>query len=156
MPINLAFIATVTLWSLSSVGSLVYRTNCDTGHSFLMVISEGLWHSHLLPSVGSGAFTTYFYDLCLLRLRYQHPTLRMRGKRFYGLRHRSGICVFKINDIMKLKTRIATRICVVFFKILIAKDWLCCRQKKYIKCHKSKRDASFVVNLQIHLDDMLT
>ena len=38
-------------WSLSSEGSLACHTYCDTGHSFIMVISEDPWHSHLLPSV---------------------------------------------------------------------------------------------------------
>ena len=33
---------------LSSEGSLVCHTCCDTGHPFIMVISEDLWHSHLL------------------------------------------------------------------------------------------------------------
>ena len=39
------------LWPLSSEGSLACHTYCDTGHPFIMVISEDLWHSHLLPSV---------------------------------------------------------------------------------------------------------
>ena len=34
-----------------SEGSLECHTYCDTGHPFIMVISEDLWHSHLLPSV---------------------------------------------------------------------------------------------------------
>ena len=46
-------ILTFTLhsWPLSCVGSLVCHTYCDTGHLFIMVISEDLWHSHLLPSI---------------------------------------------------------------------------------------------------------
>ena len=40
-----------TLMALSSEGSLAYHTYCDTGHPFIMVISEDPWHSHLLPSV---------------------------------------------------------------------------------------------------------
>ena len=39
------------LWPLSSEGSLACQTFCDTGHPFIMVISEDPWHSHLLPSV---------------------------------------------------------------------------------------------------------
>ena len=39
------------LWPLSSEGSLAYHTFCDTGHPFIMVISEDPRHSHLLPSV---------------------------------------------------------------------------------------------------------
>ena len=32
-------------------GSLMCHTYCDTNQSFIMVISEDPWHSHLLPSV---------------------------------------------------------------------------------------------------------
>ena len=32
-------------------GSLTCHTYCDTNQSFIMVISEDPWHSHLLPSV---------------------------------------------------------------------------------------------------------
>ena len=39
------------LRSLSSEGSLAYHTYCDTGHPFIMVISEYPWHSYLLPYV---------------------------------------------------------------------------------------------------------
>ena len=38
-------------WPLSSEGSLACLTYCDTGHPFIIVISEDPWHSHLLPSV---------------------------------------------------------------------------------------------------------
>ena len=38
-------------------------TYCDTGHPFIMVISEEPWNSHLLLSFGSGSVTTYFYHL---------------------------------------------------------------------------------------------
>ena len=38
-------------WPLSSEGSLACHTYCDTGHPFIVVISENPWHSHLLPSV---------------------------------------------------------------------------------------------------------
>ena len=38
-------------WPLSSEGSLTSHTYCDTGHPFIMVISDDPWHSHLLPSV---------------------------------------------------------------------------------------------------------
>ena len=38
-------------WPLGSKGSLVYHTYCDTGHLFIMVISEDPWHLRLLPSV---------------------------------------------------------------------------------------------------------
>ena len=38
-------------WSLNSEGFLACNTYCGTGHPFRIVISEDLWHSHLLPSV---------------------------------------------------------------------------------------------------------
>ena len=38
-------------WPLNSEHSLACHTYCDTGHPFIMVISEDPWHSHLLPSV---------------------------------------------------------------------------------------------------------
>ena len=37
-------------WPLSSEGSLACHTYCDTGHPFIMVISEDPWHSHLFSS----------------------------------------------------------------------------------------------------------
>ena len=38
------------LW-LSSEGSLMCHTYCDTGQPFLMVISKDPWNSYLLPSI---------------------------------------------------------------------------------------------------------
>ena len=38
-------------WPLSSEGSLMCHTHCDTGLPFIMVISEDPWHLHLLPSI---------------------------------------------------------------------------------------------------------
>ena len=38
-------------WPLSSEGSLARHTHCDTGHPFIMVISDNPWLSHLLQSV---------------------------------------------------------------------------------------------------------
>ena len=38
-------------WPLSSEGSLAFHTYCDTSHQFIMVISEGPGHSHLMLSV---------------------------------------------------------------------------------------------------------
>ena len=38
-------------WPLSSEISLACNTYCDTGHPFIMIISEDPWHLHLLPSV---------------------------------------------------------------------------------------------------------
>ena len=35
------------LWPLSSEGSLACHTYCDTGHPFIMIISEIFWQYHL-------------------------------------------------------------------------------------------------------------
>ena len=49
-------------WPLSSEGSLSCHIYCDTGLSFIMVIPEDPWHSHLLSSVlRFGAVITCFY-----------------------------------------------------------------------------------------------
>ena len=40
-----ALITIVNKWFLAC------HTYCDTGHSFIMVISEDPWHSHLLPGI---------------------------------------------------------------------------------------------------------
>ena len=48
-------------WPLSSGGSLACHTFCDTGHPFIMVISEDPWHTHTYyRAFGSGAITTCF------------------------------------------------------------------------------------------------
>ena len=48
---------------LSCEGSWACHTYCNMGHPFIMVISEHPWHSRLLPRIGSGAVTTWFYEL---------------------------------------------------------------------------------------------
>ena len=65
-------------WTLSSEGTLACHTYFNTGHPFIMVISEDTWHSHLLLS--SGAVTTCFYDLCLLRQGFGNPTFSFRDE----------------------------------------------------------------------------
>ena len=39
------------LWPFSSEGPSVWHTYCDTGHLFMIVISDDPWHSHLLLNV---------------------------------------------------------------------------------------------------------
>ena len=46
---------------LSSLGSWACHTYCDLGHPFIMVISEGLWHPHMLDSL---CLSSCYY-LCL-------------------------------------------------------------------------------------------
>ena len=65
--------------AMSSEGSLACDTFCDTGHSFLMVILEDPWHSHLLPSGWQWSCRYMFSDLGLLRLGFEHQTFRLRG-----------------------------------------------------------------------------
>ena len=67
---------------MASEGSLAWHTYCDTGHPFIMVISEDPWHSHLLRAFGSGG---------LSRLGFEHPNFRMRGKRSIRVRNRRGL-----------------------------------------------------------------
>ena len=68
-----------SVWPLSSKGSLACDTFCDTGHSFIMVILEDPWHSHLLPSVWKWSCHYMFSDLGLLRLGFEHQKFRLRG-----------------------------------------------------------------------------
>ena len=56
-------------WPLSSESSLVCHPYCDTGHPFVMIISE--CHTHTCcRTFGSGAVTTCFYELGLSRLSF--------------------------------------------------------------------------------------
>ena len=61
-------------WPMSSEGSLTCHTHCDTGLSFIMVISEDPWHSHLLPSVWQ-----WSCHYLLLRLRSVRPGIEPRS-----------------------------------------------------------------------------
>ena len=51
------------LWLLSNVGSLACHIDCDTEHTFIMVISEDTWHSNLLSSVWQWSCRYLFYRL---------------------------------------------------------------------------------------------
>ena len=53
----------------------------------MTVFSEDPWHSHLLPSVGSGSVTICFYDLGLSRLGFEHSIFRLPDERSNPLRH---------------------------------------------------------------------
>ena len=52
-------------WPMSSEGSLRCHIYCDTGHPFILVISEDSWHSHLIPSAWQLNCHYLFYDLGL-------------------------------------------------------------------------------------------
>ena len=58
-------------WPLSSEGSLTSHTYCDRGNPFKMVISEELWHLHLLLSV-------YQWSCNYLFLRLRSVAARIR------------------------------------------------------------------------------
>ena len=80
-------------WPLSSEGSLACHTYRDTGHPFLMVISEDPWQSHRLPWVMQWSCNYLFLRLMPVVVGIQNSTFRMRGERFNWLRHRSGIAI---------------------------------------------------------------
>ena len=93
-------------WPLRSEGSLTCHTYCDTGHSFIMVISEEPWHSHILPSVWQWNVTTCFYYLGLSRLGFEHPTFRKRGKRSSPLHHRRGYLLYNTYTYCKINVKL--------------------------------------------------
>ena len=74
-------------WPLSSKGSLACTPYCDTGHLFIMVISEDSWYSHYCQTFSNGSVTNCFYELGLTQLRFENLTFRLRGQRSNPLRH---------------------------------------------------------------------
>ena len=95
------FCSCSALMAIEQWGFLACHTSSDTGHPFIMVISDDHWYSHLLP-FSSRAVTTCFYDLGPSRLGFEHPTLgksrlgfehptfRFRGERASPLRNHRG------------------------------------------------------------------
>ena len=65
------------------------------GYPFIMVISEDT-HTYYL-AFGSGAVTTSFNKLGMLRLEFEHLTFSLSGKgeRYYRLLHRRGLFEFR-------------------------------------------------------------
>ena len=75
--------------ALMAIEQWACHTYCDTGHPFIMVISEDPLHSHLLPGVLQ--LSCHYLLLRLLsRLGFEHTTFRMRGDCADRLRHRHG------------------------------------------------------------------
>ena len=72
---------TLHSWLLICEGSLECHTYCDTGQPFIMVISEDPSTHTYCRAFGSGAVTTYIYDIGLSQLGFEHPNLRMRDER---------------------------------------------------------------------------
>ena len=72
-------------WPLSTEGSLACHTYWDTGHPFIMAISEDPWNSHLLPSVWQWSCHYLF-----IRLRNVGARIRTPNRALGGL---TNICV---------------------------------------------------------------
>ena len=68
------------LWPLSSEGSLAFHTYDDTGHPFIMVISEDPWHSHLLPNVWQWNCHYLFSRLRSVAAGIRTPNLPLAGR----------------------------------------------------------------------------
>ena len=65
-------------WPFSSEGSLACHTYCDTGHTFIMVISKDPWHSHLLASVWQWSCHYLFNEFSMSQL--ETPNLLHAGR----------------------------------------------------------------------------
>ena len=70
------------LWSLSSEDSLACHTYRDTGHLFIMVVSEYQLHSRLMPRIlqWSCHYLFLINDLDLSRLGIEDPNLRLHDE----------------------------------------------------------------------------
>ena len=78
------------LWPLSSEGSFACHIYCDTGHPFIVVISEDPADTHTYCLAFGRGVVTICFNLGLSRLGFEHPTFRLRGERSNSLRHRHG------------------------------------------------------------------
>ena len=79
------------IWPLCSEGSLACHTHCDTGHPFIMVISEEPLHSHQLPSVWQWSQHYLFLRLWSVVAWNRTPNLLLlAGERSNPLRYRCG------------------------------------------------------------------
>ena len=67
-------------WLLRNEGSLAYHTYCDTGHPFIMIISEDPWHFTLL-SVWQGSCHYLFFRLRSVATGDRAPISRTRRER---------------------------------------------------------------------------
>ena len=70
-------IYTLQSWPLSGEGSLAY---CNTGHPFIMVISEDPWHSHLLPTVQQWKCRYLFLQVRSVAAGIQTPNVPLAGQ----------------------------------------------------------------------------
>ena len=78
------------LWALSIEDSLACHTYCDTGHLFIMVISEDPWHSHLMPSVWQWSCHYLFLRLRSVAAGIRTPNLPLARQTATRLCQRRG------------------------------------------------------------------
>ena len=67
------------LWLLRSEYFLACHNYCDTGHPFIMVISEDPWYSHLLPCVWQWSCHYLFLRLRSVEAGIRTPNLALSG-----------------------------------------------------------------------------
>ena len=77
-------------WPLSSECSVAFHTYCDTGHLFIMVISEDPSHSHLLLSDKQWNCHQLFLRLGYVADGIRTPNHPLAGKRLSPLSHHRG------------------------------------------------------------------
>ena len=65
-------------WPLSSEGSLACHTYCDTGHPFIMVISEDPWHTPIAER-SAVELSILFLRLRSVAAGIRTPKLRLAG-----------------------------------------------------------------------------
>ena len=98
-------------WTLSSEGSLMYHTYCDTDKPFNMAISEDLLHLHLLPSVWQWSF---FKDLGLSRpeIEPRPPACKVNA---LPLRNRGGNTEYKLYNMENIFQSIQSGFVTFYF-----------------------------------------
>ena len=106
------------LWPLRSECSLAYHAYCDTGHPFIMVISEDPWHSHLMPSVWQWSGHYLFKRLRSVASGIRTPnnwTTENTWKSLCGSLH---VCLFLFHSLIR-KTFIllSYNVIVVYFRL---------------------------------------
>ena len=73
-------------WPLRSEGSLVYHTNCDTWHPFVLVISR---NSHLLTSTFASGAAIPVLTICVCRDQEWNHDLSHARQTLYQMTHRA-------------------------------------------------------------------
>ena len=89
-------------WSLNSAGSLACHNFCDTGHPFIMVISEDPWHSHLLPSAWHRSCHYHILTTLVCRDRGSNPDFPHARRTLYHWATAAAPVVLKKMEIRKV------------------------------------------------------